>query len=136
MVHLIRASMRFFSDSDRKKIAAELKKIYTAPNEETALATLAEFESSAWGAKYPQGRCRRLPRRSLIVFDVVVASWHSSFCEFWLNRLRALTAGSHFGRSLISGGYSVRDRRSRPNQASDCSELSLGGSRLSSELHC
>ena len=58
MVHLIRASMRFFSDSDRKKIAAELKKIYTAPNEETALATLAEFESSAWGA-YPQGRCLR-----------------------------------------------------------------------------
>ena len=54
MVHLIRASMRFFSDSDRKKIAAELKKIYTAPNKETALATLAEFESSAWGAKYPQ----------------------------------------------------------------------------------
>ena len=54
MVHLIRVSRRFFSDSDRKKIAAERKKIYTAPNEETALATLAEFESSAWGAKYPQ----------------------------------------------------------------------------------
>src|SRR5699024_10489722 len=54
VVHLIRASMRFVSYSDRKKVAAELKKIYTAPNEETALAALAEFESSAWGAKYPQ----------------------------------------------------------------------------------
>ena len=54
VVHLIRASMRFVSYSDRKKVAAELKKIYTAPNEETALAALAEFEASAWGAKYPQ----------------------------------------------------------------------------------
>ncbi len=46
--------MRFVSYGDRKKVAAELEKIYTAPNEETALAALAEFESFDWGAKYPQ----------------------------------------------------------------------------------
>ena len=53
VVHLIRAAMRFVAYQDRKKVAAALKPIYTAPNEETARKALAEFETSELGQKYP-----------------------------------------------------------------------------------
>ena len=36
VVHLIRASMRFVSYKDRKSVAAALKRVYSAPNEDTA----------------------------------------------------------------------------------------------------
>ena len=36
VVHLIRASMRFVSYKDRRKVAAALKHIYTAPTVEAA----------------------------------------------------------------------------------------------------
>ena len=52
-VHLIRASMRFVSYSDRKKVAAALRPIYTAPTADAAAAALEEFEASELGAKYP-----------------------------------------------------------------------------------
>ncbi|MCT1431971.1 IS256 family transposase [Brachybacterium muris] len=53
VVHLIRAAMRFVAYQDRKKVAAALKPIYTAPNEETARKALAEFETSELGQKHP-----------------------------------------------------------------------------------
>ncbi|WP_394545755.1 IS256 family transposase [Micrococcus luteus] len=53
VVHLIRAAMRFVAYQDRKKVAAALKPIYTAPNEETARKALAEFEASELGTKHP-----------------------------------------------------------------------------------
>ena len=52
-VHLIRASMRFVSYSDRKKVAAALRPIYTAPTADAAAAALAAFEASELGGKYP-----------------------------------------------------------------------------------
>ena len=52
-VHLIRASLRFVPDSDRKAVAAALKLIYTAPTAEAAAAELDAFEASSWGKKYP-----------------------------------------------------------------------------------
>ncbi|TWP32454.1 IS256 family transposase, partial [Leekyejoonella antrihumi] len=52
-VHLIRASMRFVSYSDRKAVVAMLKPIYTAATEDAALAALAEFADSELGKKYP-----------------------------------------------------------------------------------
>ena len=52
-VHLIRASMRFVSYSDRKAVAALLRPIYTAPDEGTALAALDAFTDSNLGKKYP-----------------------------------------------------------------------------------
>jgi putative transposase len=52
-VHLIRASMRFVSYTDRKAVAAALRPIYTAPDEDAALAALAAFTDSALGKKYP-----------------------------------------------------------------------------------
>ncbi len=52
-VHLIRASLRFVPDIDRKAVAAALKLIYTAPTAEAAAAELDIFAGSQWGAKYP-----------------------------------------------------------------------------------
>jgi putative transposase len=53
VVHLIRAAMRFVSYTDRKKVAAALKPVYTAPTVEAADAELLAFTESALGRKYP-----------------------------------------------------------------------------------
>lgn len=52
-VHLIRAAMRFVSHTDRKKVAAALRPIYTAPTVEAAEAELLAFADSDLGRKYP-----------------------------------------------------------------------------------
>ena len=54
VVHLIRASMRFVSYGDRKKVAAALKAVYTAPRQEAAWQALTDFSESDMGVKYPQ----------------------------------------------------------------------------------
>ena len=53
VVHLIRASMRFVSYGDRKPVAALLRPIYTAADEDAALMALAAFADSALGKKIP-----------------------------------------------------------------------------------
>ena len=53
VVHLIRASMRFVSYTDRKAVAALLRPIYTAATEDAALTALATFADSNLGKKYP-----------------------------------------------------------------------------------
>ena len=53
VVHLIRASMRFVSYADRKTVAAALRPIYTAPDDDAALMAMAAFADSTWGKKYP-----------------------------------------------------------------------------------
>jgi putative transposase len=52
-VHLIRAAMRFVSSDDRKRVAAALKPIYTAPTVESAETELLAFAESSLGRKYP-----------------------------------------------------------------------------------
>lgn len=52
-VHLIRAAMRFVSYTDRRKVAAALKPVYTAATVEAAEAELLAFAESALGRKYP-----------------------------------------------------------------------------------
>ena len=52
-VHLIRAAMRFVSYADRKKVAAALRPIYTAPTSETARVELEAFAESDLGKRYP-----------------------------------------------------------------------------------
>ena len=52
-VHLIRAAMRFVSSDDRKRVAAALKPIYTAPTVEAAETELLAFAESDLGRKYP-----------------------------------------------------------------------------------
>jgi putative transposase len=52
-VHLIRNAMRFVSYADRKKVAAALRPIYTAPTVEAAETELLAFADSDLGRKYP-----------------------------------------------------------------------------------
>jgi putative transposase len=53
VVHLIRASTRFVSYGDRKKVAAALRRIYTAPTADAAETALLEFADSELGRRYP-----------------------------------------------------------------------------------
>ncbi len=53
VVHLIRASMRFVSYTDRKAVAAMLRPVYTAADEDAALMALTTFADSNLGKKYP-----------------------------------------------------------------------------------
>lgn len=52
IVHMIRNSVRFLSFKDRTAVTASLKPIYTAANEEQALAALDAF-AGEWDARYP-----------------------------------------------------------------------------------
>ncbi|WP_404828576.1 IS256 family transposase [Spongiactinospora rosea] len=54
VVHLIRNALRPVARRDRAAVAAELKKIYTAPTEQAAFDALADFAASTWGQRYPQ----------------------------------------------------------------------------------
>jgi transposase-like protein len=54
-VHVIRASLRFCSWKDRKKIAAALRPIYTAPSVEAAGDAMDTFELE-YGDRYPRDR--------------------------------------------------------------------------------
>lgn len=53
VVHLIRAAMRFVPYGDRKKVAAALRPIYTAPTVDIAETELLAFADSELGKKYP-----------------------------------------------------------------------------------
>lgn len=53
VVHLIRALMRYVSYTDRKAVAAMLKPIYTAVDDDDALMALTAFADSVLGRKYP-----------------------------------------------------------------------------------
>ena len=66
VVHLIRASMRFVSYTDREAVAAMLRPIYTAPTEDAALMALTTFADSTLGRKYP----------------AAVASWEKAWDRF------------------------------------------------------
>jgi len=52
IVHIIRNSLRFVPWKDRKSVAADLRLIYTAPNEAAALQALENFKAK-WDNKYP-----------------------------------------------------------------------------------
>ena len=52
LVHQVRNTLKYVSDKDRKPFAADLKKIYHAPTEETALESLEQV-TEKWSPKYP-----------------------------------------------------------------------------------
>jgi putative transposase len=52
IVHQIRGSLRYVPYKDKRKVAAALKPIYTAPNADAALEELERFDQS-WGQRYP-----------------------------------------------------------------------------------
>jgi putative transposase len=66
VVHLIRAAMRFVSYTDRKKVAAALRPIYTAVDADAARIEFDTFKDSTWGNKYPHA----------------VATWESAWERF------------------------------------------------------
>jgi putative transposase len=52
IVHQIRASMRYVTYQDRKRVAADLKPVYRAVNADAAAQALETFDDR-WGEKYP-----------------------------------------------------------------------------------
>ena len=52
LVHQVRNTLKYVADKDRKPFAADLKKIYHAPTEETALESLEQV-TEKWSPKYP-----------------------------------------------------------------------------------
>ena len=52
IVHIVRGSMKFVPWKDKKRVAADLKSIYSAPSEEAALLELEIFKEK-WDSKYP-----------------------------------------------------------------------------------
>lgn len=52
IVHQIRNTLKYVSDKDRKEFAKDLKRIYTAPNEEMGYEQMLEV-SEKWEKKYP-----------------------------------------------------------------------------------
>ena len=53
IVHLMRNSLDYAGWKDRKLVAAALKPIYAAANEQQAREALAAFAHGPWGGKYP-----------------------------------------------------------------------------------
>ncbi|SHM86511.1 Transposase, Mutator family [Caldanaerovirga acetigignens] len=54
IVHQIRNTLKYVSDKDRKEFAKDLKRIYTAPNEETGYEQMLEV-SEKW--EYDKALC-------------------------------------------------------------------------------
>jgi putative transposase len=52
LVHQVRASLKYVSYKDRKQVAADLRKIYTAANQDHAADELQAF-ADKWDARYP-----------------------------------------------------------------------------------
>lgn len=52
VIHLLRASFRYAGNDQRKKVAAQLRPVYTAASVEAAEAAFAEFEAGL-GQRYP-----------------------------------------------------------------------------------
>ena len=52
VVHVVRNAMRFVSYSDRKKVAASMRNVYTAPSLEAAEVELKNLDKE-WGTAYP-----------------------------------------------------------------------------------
>ena len=53
IIHQIRNTTKFVSYKDIKALMADLKKVYTAVDEQTALSALDDFDEE-WGNKYPK----------------------------------------------------------------------------------
>ena len=54
VVHLIRSAMRFVAHGERKKVAAALRAVCTAPNEKAAAQALDDLQASDIGQRHPQ----------------------------------------------------------------------------------
>ena len=55
IVHMVRNSTKYVNYKDLKAVCRDLKRVYSAPNEEEALMALDDF-GKAWDSKYPMIR--------------------------------------------------------------------------------
>lgn len=61
IVHMVRNSVKYVTTKEREKVCKDLRKVYTAPTEEAALAKFDEFDE-VWGEKYPMIKQKWLSR--------------------------------------------------------------------------
>jgi putative transposase len=73
VVHLLRNAFNYAAWNDRKKIAADLKPVYTALHEQAAMLALSAFDQK-WGKKYPN--IKALFERNWSVFIPFLAFPH------------------------------------------------------------
>jgi putative transposase len=66
LVHVVRSSLRFVPYKDKRKVAADLKKIYTAVDRDHAETELERF-AETWDGKYPMISASWLERWERIV---------------------------------------------------------------------
>lgn len=105
IVHMVRNTLKYVSDKDRKAFAADLKTIYHAVNEENALEAL-ENVTKKWTPKYPNSMKRwhdnwdvispifkfSMEVRKVIYTTNAIESLNSTYRK--LNRQRSVFPGS------------------------------------------
>lgn len=93
IVHVVRSSLRFVPYKDRKRVANDLKAIYTAATEEAALGSLEEF-SRTWDERYP----------------MISKSWQSRWTEItpFLNYPEEIRKVMYTTNAIESLNYSLR----------------------------
>ena len=103
IVHLLRQSLAFVADKDRKAVAAALKEIYRAVDATAGEAALAAFEEGPWGRKYPAlGPSWRRAWGEVVPFDAFPAEvrrllYTTNAIEALNSKLRrAVRARGHF----------------------------------------
>ena len=91
IVHLVRSSMRFVPYKDRRAVAADLKKIYTATDQDAAADELARF-ADKWDQRFP----------------TISRSW----LEHWEHVIPFLAFPPDLRRVVYTTDESVKDRES------------------------
>lgn len=97
IVHMVRNTLKYVANKDMKAFAKDLKTIYTAVNEESALARL-EAVTEKWSEHYPHAMNRWHDNRDAVspIFkfsqDVRTAFYTTNAIESlnWLNRQRSV----------------------------------------------
>ena len=105
IVHMVRNTLKYVANKDMKSFAKDLKTIYTAPDEKTALTQLDQV-TDKWSPQCPYAMKRRSNNRDAIspIFkfsgDVRTSFYTTNAVESlnstlrWLNRRRSVFSGS------------------------------------------
>ena len=145
IVHMVRNTLKYVSDKDRKAFATDLKTIYHAANEEKALEAL-EKVTEKWTPKYPNSMKRwhdnwdvvspifkfSMEVRKVIYTTNAIESLNSTYRK--LNRQRSVFPGS---TALLKALYLPRSRRRRSGPCpSATGGRSMGNCPLCTKADC
>ena len=122
IVHMVRNTLKYVSDKDRKAFATDLKTIYHAANEEKALEAL-EKVTEKWTPKYPNSMKRwhdnwdvvspifkfSMEVRKVIYTTNAIESLNSTYRK--LNRQRSVFPGS---TALLKALYQATKKWTMP----------------------